>query len=79
MADDVKHKGVKLDKLVVKVLQKLEPGKYEPYILPDGSVIIKMKRISYGYVETAHYWYKDLSETFFSAGYNQSKWTSVYS
>jgi hypothetical protein len=73
MVDDVKHKWVKLDKLVVKVLQELEPGKYEPYVLPDGSVIVKMKKISYGYVEAAHYWYKDLSDTFFSAGYNQSK------
>jgi hypothetical protein len=64
---------VKLDKLVVKVLQELEPGKYEPYVLHDGSVIVKMKKISYVYVEAAHYWYKDLSDTFFSAGYNQSK------
>jgi hypothetical protein len=35
MVDDVKHKWVKLDKLVVKVLQELEPGKYEPYLLPS--------------------------------------------
>jgi hypothetical protein len=35
MVDDVKHKWVKLNKLVVKVLQELEPGKYEPYLLPD--------------------------------------------
>jgi hypothetical protein len=41
---------------VVKVLQELEPGKYEPYVLHDGSVIVKMKKISYGYVEAAHYW-----------------------
>ena len=79
MVDDVKHKWVKLDKLVVKVLQELDPGKYEPYVLHDGSVIVKMKKISYGYVEAAHYWYKDLSDTFFSAGYNQSKKTSVCS
>ncbi len=73
MVDDVKHKWVKLDKLVVNVLQELEPGKSEHFIQQDGSVIVKMKKISYGYVEAAHYWYKDLSETFFSAGYNQSK------
>jgi len=73
MVDDVKHKWVKLDKLVVKVQQELEPGKYEPYVLQGGSVIVKMKKISYGYVEAVHYWYKDLSDTFFSSGYNQSK------
>jgi hypothetical protein len=65
MVDDVKHKWVKLDKLVVKVLQELELGNYEPYIHQDGSVIMKMKKISYGYVEAAHYWYKDLSDTSF--------------
>ena len=73
MVDNVKHKWVKLDKLVVKVLQELESGNYEPYLLQDGSVIVKMKKISYGYVEAAHYWYKDSSDTFVSAGYSQSK------
>jgi hypothetical protein len=73
MVDDVKHKWVKLDKLVVKMLQELEPRKYKPYFLQDGSLIVKMKMLSYGYGEAAHYWYKDLSDTFFSAGYYQSK------
>jgi hypothetical protein len=62
-----------LDKLVVQILRKIEPGKYEPYMQPDGTVIVKMNKISYGYVEAAHYWWKDLSKTFFDNGYNESK------
>jgi hypothetical protein len=59
MVDVVKHKWVKLDKLVVKVLQELEPGKYDPYLLQDGSMVVKMRKISNGCVEAAHYWYND--------------------
>jgi hypothetical protein len=73
MVEDVKHKWVKLDKLVVQILRKIEPGKYEPYMQPDGTVIVRMNKISYGYVEAAHYWWKDLSGTFFDNGYNESK------
>jgi hypothetical protein len=40
--------------------------------LPDGTVIVKMKKISYGYVEAAHYWWKDLSSTFHQGGYGTS-------
>ncbi len=55
MADDVKHKWVKLDPRVVHILNNLQPDKYQDYILPDGTVIVKMKKLSYGYVEAAHY------------------------
>ena len=71
MVDDVKHKWVKLDKRVVQLLCELQPGKYEPYVLPDGSVIVEMKAISYGFVEAAHYWWKGLTETFKDNGYSQ--------
>jgi hypothetical protein len=69
MADDVKHKWVKLDPRVVQILNNLQPDKYKDYILPDGTVIVKMKKLSYGYVEAAHYWWKDLSSTFTENGY----------
>jgi hypothetical protein len=55
MVEDVKHKWVKLDKLVVQILSKIEPRRYEPYMQPDGTVIVKMNKISYGYVKAAHY------------------------
>jgi hypothetical protein len=56
MTDEVKHKWVKLNKRVMKILMELQPNNYKDYILPDGTVIVKMKELSYGYVEAAHYW-----------------------
>jgi hypothetical protein len=72
MTDDVKHKWVKLDRRVVQLLMELQPEKYQDYILPDGTVIVEMKKLSYGYVEAAHYWWKDISNTFTDAGYKVS-------
>jgi hypothetical protein len=51
MADDVKHKWVRLDKRVLQILMDIQPEKYKDYILPDGTVIVQMKKLSYGYVE----------------------------
>jgi hypothetical protein len=48
---------------------ELQPDIYKNYVLPDGSMIVKMKKISYGYIETAHYWWRDLSGTFTDNGY----------
>ena len=73
MVDDVKHKWVKLDKRVLEILYELEPGKYEPFIEPDGTLIVEMMAISYGFVEAAYYFWKRLTNTFVSNGYIQSK------
>ena len=73
MVDDVKHKWVRLPKLVVKILQELKPGVYEPYILGDGTMIMEMTKISYALVEAAHYWYKNLKGTFEVNDYDVSK------
>jgi hypothetical protein len=73
MANDVMHKWVQLDKRVVEVLKELQPGKYDEYVLPDGTVIVRMKKLSYGYVEAAHYWWRDLTEMFKTNGYAVSK------
>ncbi len=70
MAEDVKHKWVKLDKRVVKILLELQPEKYQDYVLPDDKLVVKMKKLSYGYVEAAHYWWKDLTQTFKDDGYS---------
>ena len=73
MVDDVKHKWVRLDKLVVKILQELRPGEYDDYILHDGTMVMELTKISYGLVEAAHYWYKDLRMTFEKNDYKPSK------
>jgi hypothetical protein len=64
MVDDVKHKWVRLDRIIVKVLLELRPGEYEKYVMDDGTMVMEMNTISYGLVEAAHYWYKHLKGTF---------------
>jgi hypothetical protein len=54
ISQDVKHKWVKLDKRVVQLLLELEYDRYKDYVQNDGSVIVKMDKLSYGYVEAAH-------------------------
>jgi hypothetical protein len=73
MSDDVTHQWVRLDKDVVNLLLELEPDKYGPYALPDGTMIVRMKHLSYGYVEAAHYWYKELSSTFEKNNYTNRR------
>jgi len=45
-------------------LLELENDKYKDYVLPNGSLIVEMDKLSYRYVEAAHYWYENLAETF---------------
>ncbi len=73
IVDNVKCKWVKLHWMVVQVLMELEPHKYKDYVLPDGTVIVQVKKNSYGYVEAAHYWWKKLTETFCEGGYSTCK------
>jgi hypothetical protein len=72
MVDDVKHKWVQLDKRVVEILRELDPAKYAPFIEPDGTLVVEMTAISYGFVEAAHYFWKGLTKTFVSNGFVQS-------
>jgi hypothetical protein len=64
ISQDVKHEWVKLDKRVVQLLLELEYNQYKDYIQNDGSVIVEMDKLSYGYVEAAHYWYETLMSAF---------------
>jgi hypothetical protein len=45
MMDDIKYQWVELDQRVLQVLLELQPEKYENYVLPDGTVIVVMKKI----------------------------------
>jgi hypothetical protein len=72
MVDDVKHKWVHLDKIVVKILQELQLGVYDKYIMDDSTILMEMKTISYGLVEAANYWYKNLKGTFEKNNYKTS-------
>jgi hypothetical protein len=56
---DVKHRCMKLDKKVVELLLEVQFEKYKDFVLPKGTVIVEMDKLSYGYVEAAHYWYEN--------------------
>ena len=73
MVEDMKHKWVHLDKLVVKILRELQPGEYEPYVSSDGTMIMKMTKINNGLVKAAHYWYKHLKGMFDASNYESSE------
>jgi len=73
ISDDVRHKWLKLDKKVVELLLELEHDKYKDYVLKDGSVIVEMDKLSYGYVEAAHYWWEELKDKFEKDDYAVSK------
>jgi len=55
--DDVKQKWIKLDKQVADLLLELQNDVYKDYVLPYGSIVVEMDKLSYGFVEAAHYWY----------------------
>ncbi len=55
MVEVVKHKWVHLDKLVVKILLELRPGRYDEHVLDDSTMIVELQSISYGLVEALHY------------------------
>ena len=45
---------------------------YANYIMPDGKMILKVKKAMYGLVESAWLWYKELEKHLTSIGYNVS-------
>jgi hypothetical protein len=61
ITDDVKHKWIKFDKQVANVLLELQPEVYEDNVQPDRSIVVEMDKLSYGFVEAAHYWYENLA------------------
>lgn len=70
---DVKHKWLKLDRKVVELLLEMQPDKYKDYIMRGGSITVEMDKLSYGYVEAAHYWYEELAKVFIKNSYKISK------
>ncbi len=59
MADDVKHKWVRLDKIVAQILMQLQPGN------------VRMRKLAYEYVKEALV--EKLMETFGESRYTVSK------
>jgi hypothetical protein len=62
---------VKLARDVVEVLVDLAPDMAE-YVLGDGSMIVEMQYMLYGYVEAGKLWYEHLMAIYLAAGFTVS-------
>jgi hypothetical protein len=71
--EDVKHRWVRLDRDVVRVLMKLMPGYWDNYVQNNGSVVVEMDKLMYGYKEAAKYWNVTLIDVFLKMGYTQCR------
>ena len=73
MVEGLKHKQVHLDKLVVKILQELRSGEFEPYRSSDDTMIMEMTKINYNLVEANHYQHKHLKGMFEGSNHETRK------
>jgi hypothetical protein len=71
MPDDVKHKWMKLDKVVADMLVEIDREQFLPYVQADGTVIVRNEKLMYGYQEAAHYWNNEISKVFLKNGYKR--------
>ena len=71
--EQVKHRWVHLDKDVTKLLLRLNRAYYQEFVQEDGTMIVEMDKLMYGFKEAAHFWNIELIRVFLAAGYAQCK------
>jgi hypothetical protein len=71
MPDEVRHKWVRLDKVVTEVLLEINKEHYLPVIQADGTVIVRNNKLMYGYVEAAYYWYQTIAKVSVDNGWTK--------
>jgi Reverse transcriptase (RNA-dependent DNA polymerase) len=59
MVDDVKHKWVLLPRTVVQKLIERDRAKWEPFLRHDGTILVEMDKVMYGYKEAAIQWFNN--------------------
>jgi hypothetical protein len=69
MPSDVSHRWVLLDRDVVKLLMKINPSYWRPFLRRDGKILVEMRKLMYGFKEAARYWNKTLVDVFVAGGY----------
>jgi hypothetical protein len=62
---------MRLDKAMTTILLQIEP-KYKPYVRPDGTMVVKLKKALYGCVEAALLWHEHLKATLLADGFVQN-------
>jgi hypothetical protein len=72
MPESVKHRWLRLGKEVSKRLVEREPEIWIPFLNPDGTIVVEMNKLIYGYREAAHFWNKILIEMFVGNGWEIS-------
>ena len=62
---------VLLGKEETKILISIYP-EFEKYVLSNGTMLLSIDRAMYGMIESAFYWYTDITSTLISDGYLQN-------
>ena len=71
MPEDVKHRWVRLDRDVVRMLRKIQPGYWDEFVQPDGTALVEMDKLIYGFKEAAKYWNVILIDVFLRHWYKR--------
>ena len=69
MPPEVLHRWIRLNRMVSKALIERDPAKWAPYLCSDGSIVVEMLKLNYGYREAGHYWGVILDTMFTEHGY----------
>ena len=63
---------MRIDKEDAIYLVMMKP-EYKEFLLPDGSLVVKLTKALYGCIESAKLWYQEISKTLIAAGYEANK------
>ena len=69
MPPEVLHRWIRLNRMVSKALIERDPAKWLPYLCSDGTIVVEMLKLNYGYREAGHYWGVILDAMFIEHGY----------
>ena len=61
---------MRISKLIAKYVLQVDPGA-EPYLQPDGSLLVELQRALYGLPESGKLWHECICEKLRSIGYKQ--------
>jgi hypothetical protein len=59
---------MRLDPLISEILLKLDAS-YQPFVNPDGTLVVELDKALYGCVEAAALWHQDLSSKLRANGF----------
>ena len=69
--DNVKHKWLMLDKDVASVLMSMDKEYWKEFLRRDGTILVRLDKIMYGFKEAAYWWNVLLVQAFLDNGFKQ--------